>query len=63
MTINRKADKFKQAHQLEYGDIIALHYGKPAAEVIEVQEIQDANMLRIVIEVPDDEPVRYFKKN
>jgi len=57
MAINEKADRFKQAHQLQTGDTIALHYSKPCASV--VSKISGEDKTIIVIVVPNNEPVRY----
>jgi hypothetical protein len=57
MAVNKKADQFKQAHQLVPGDMIALHYSTPCATV--VSKITGCNTTVVIIEVPNEEPVRY----
>lgn len=56
---NRYADKFKQAHQLAVGDVIALHYGKPTATVL--AKVTGNKSTVVILEVPNDEPVRLLK--
>lgn len=57
--IAKKADRFKQAHQLQEGDVIALHYGKPTATV--VSRVSGERSTVVVLHVPNDEPVRLLK--
>ena len=58
MTIENTASKFKQAHQLDNGDRIALHYSTPSATV--VQKVSGEKETVLIIVVPNDEPVRYI---
>jgi hypothetical protein len=57
MVIMSNADSFKQAHELASGDKIALNYGEPFATV--VQKITGDNQTVVIIEVPNNKPVRY----
>lgn len=57
MVMDKHADRFKQAHQLRPGDVIALHYGKPTAHV--ASKITGSETTVIILEVPNAEPVRY----
>lgn len=50
-------DGFKQAHQLNPGDMIALHYSNPCAKV--VQKVTGDAVTVVIIEVPNGEPVRF----
>lgn len=51
-------DGFKQAHQLNPGDMIALHYSSPCAKV--VQKVTGDAVTVVIIEVPNEEPVRFL---
>lgn len=56
MTINQQSQKYKQAHQLTTGDMVALHYSEPCAKV--VLKVSGDRETTLVIVVPNDEPVR-----
>lgn len=57
MVIVGKQEKFKQAHQLQPGDMIALHYGKTTATV--VGKVTGDETTVVILEVDNSEPVRY----
>lgn len=55
------ADKFKQAHQLKEGDMIALHYGKTTATVVGKVTGNDTTV--IILTIDNSEPVRYTESS
>ena len=57
MVIMSNADSFKQAHELDSSDRIALNHGEPCATV--VQKITGDSRTVVIIEVPNNTPVRY----